>query len=361
MKVKNLELKQFRNISNLNLSFNKNINVFVGDNGQGKTNIIESLVYLSSGRSFRVSSDEYLIQYSNEFLSVIADIEDQNNTQNLKVVLSSAGKYLQVNQQPLKKMTEFIGRCNVVLFNPEDINFYSNSPRKRRREIDFELGKMSKRYLNQLSLSNKLLSERNAYLKNKNVDQDYLEILTEKLVDASILIIEMRAKFVHALNPIINHYYHLLSDSKDQIVLHYKAPISLEGDLKGQLLSKMQDSFQRDCDFKVTQNGIHRDDFIFMINDIPVVNVSSQGQKRMLIIAFKLAIVELIFQSRKTYPILCLDDLFSELDNVRRERVLNVLHEEMQVFITTTDLDYVKSKRDKSVFKVVSGNVEEVI
>ncbi|UPU38431.1 DNA replication and repair protein RecF [Erysipelothrix sp. Poltava] len=193
MKVKNLELKQFRNISNLNLSFNKNINVFVGDNGQGKTNIIESLVYLSSGRSFRVSSDEYLIQYGNEFLSVIADIEDQNNTQNLKVVLSSAGKYLQVNQQPLKKMTEFIGRCNVVLFNPEDINFYSNSPRKRRREIDFELGKMSKRYLNQLSLSNKLLSERNAYLKNKNVDQDYLEILTEKLVDASILIIEMRA------------------------------------------------------------------------------------------------------------------------------------------------------------------------
>ncbi|MDE8126384.1 AAA family ATPase [Erysipelothrix rhusiopathiae] len=103
MKVKNLELKQFRNISNLNLSFNKNINVFVGDNGQGKTNIIESLVYLSSGRSFRVSSDEYLIQYGNEFLSVIADIEDQNNTQNLKVVLSSAGKYLQVNQQPLKK------------------------------------------------------------------------------------------------------------------------------------------------------------------------------------------------------------------------------------------------------------------
>lgn len=198
MKVKNLELRQFRNIQNLNLSFNKNINVFIGDNGQGKTNIIESLVYLSSGRSFRVNSDGYLIQYGSDFLSIVADVEDQNNIQNLKVVLSNAGKYLQVNQQPLKKMTEFIGRCNVVLFNPEDINFYSNSPRKRRREIDFELGKMSKRYLNQLSLSNKLLSERNAYLKNKNVDQDYLDILTEKLVDESILIIEMRAKFIHA-------------------------------------------------------------------------------------------------------------------------------------------------------------------
>lgn len=361
MKVKNLELRQFRNIQNLNLSFNKNINVFIGDNGQGKTNIIESLVYLSSGRSFRVNSDGYLIQYGSDFLSIVADVEDQNNIQNLKVVLSNAGKYLQVNQQPLKKMTEFIGRCNVVLFNPEDINFYSNSPRKRRREIDFELGKMSKRYLNQLSLSNKLLSERNAYLKNKNVDQDYLDILTEKLVDESILIIEMRAKFIHALNPIINHYYHILSDSTDEIGLHYKAPVSLDGNVRDQLFTKMHDSIQRDCDFKATQIGIHRDDFVFMVNDIPVVNISSQGQKRMLIIAFKLAIVELIYQSRKTYPILCLDDLFSELDNVRRERVLNVLHDEMQVFITTTDLDYVKTNRDKAVFKVSSGNVEEVI
>lgn len=171
MRISSIKLRQFRNISSLELNFDKNLNVFIGDNGQGKTNFIESIVYLSSGRSFRLQNDLGLIKANSKFAEVSADITKKSENTHLRAVISEEGKYFQVNHQSLGLMSDFIGNLNVVLFNPDDLQFFSSTPRKRRREIDFELGKISKKYMDHLSLASKLLSERNAYLKTNNICQ----------------------------------------------------------------------------------------------------------------------------------------------------------------------------------------------
>ncbi|WP_240915974.1 DNA replication/repair protein RecF [Erysipelothrix sp. HDW6C] len=357
MRVNQLTLQQFRNVSQMGLDFPHNLTVFIGDNGQGKTNIIESLVFLSSGRSFRVNDDRYLIQDKKQFAKIDAILDSKHR---LGVVISEQGKFLQVNQNVIKKLSDFIGYCNVVLFNPDDLNFFTDAPRKRRRDVDFELGKISKDYLAILSRYTRVLSERNAYLKSKALDTDYLEVITDELVSVQIPIIKQRNAFRKRIEPRINHYYQMITQQDVHVTLDYRCSVSPEDeDIKTSLHTKMKESLRRDQELRMTQVGIHRDDFVFKVEGIPVVNVSSQGQKRMLMIAYKLALVDLIFESQGYYPILCLDDLFSELDETRRKLVIEILPAAMQVFITTTDLRFIMTERELNVFDVRGGHVHK--
>lgn len=361
MRISSIKLRQFRNISSLELNFDKNLNVFIGDNGQGKTNFIESIVYLSSGRSFRLQNDLGLIKANSKFAEVSADITKKSENTHLRAVISEEGKYFQVNHQSLGLMSDFIGNLNVVLFNPDDLQFFSSTPRKRRREIDFELGKISKKYMDHLSLASKLLSERNAYLKTNNIDHDYLNIISDQLINESVYVIRLRKALVDRIEPIISEKYCYLSDSNSKIELEYKAAIADYDNIEEDLKEKMNASLNRDLDFKMTHVGVHRDDYIFKIDGIPVNEVASQGQKRMIILSYKLALVDLIYKSEKEYPILCLDDLFSELDKERRSRVLNSLNQKMQVFISSTDLEFIDVKDNISVFNVSAGEITKEV
>lgn len=356
MKIHNLRLRQFRNLNKISLEFHKGLNIIVGDNGQGKTNLVESLVFLSSGRSFRVSDDQLLIQRDESFASIDAQLDSSNH---LRVVISDKGKHMQINKNVIRRLSDFMGQCNVVLFSPDDLNFISDTPRRRRHDIDLELGKISSQYINDLSSYNKVLSERNAHLKSFSIDEDYLEILTQQLIKNEIPIIQTRSKFTKDIISYINKTYRLLTESNDSVSLEYKSPLSNDGDLEEGLRHRMKESLQRDIDTRMTNVGIHRDDFIFKINDEPVLHVASQGQRRMLMIAYKLALITLIHEQQAYYPILCLDDLFSELDSGRRENVLKMLPEAMQVFITTTDIDFIKTDREHFVFEVVDGAVSK--
>lgn len=354
MNIKSLALQQFRNISKTYLKFEKNLIVFVGDNGQGKTNIIESLVFLSTGRSFRVSDDKQLIQSEQQFARIDAVVD---NGDYVHVAISSQGKYLNVNKRVIKRLSDFVGTCNVVLFNPEDLNFISDSKKRRRNDVDLELGKLSKNYLNLLNQYQMILSERNALLKNQTIDFDYLDILTHKLVTTMIPIYQQRNSFCKRIQGDIASIFSVLSESTNQVELRYQGPVNDDLMTSDYLMEKFRTGLDRDLMLKATQIGIHRDDYIFTLDGEQLINRASQGQKRLIMLAYKLALVNLVKEKKGYYPILCLDDLFSELDATRRKSVLEILPESLQVFITTTDLEFIKTHKPVQIFRVEQGMI----
>lgn len=354
MRVNRLYLQQYRNIESLDFTFKHNLTVFVGNNGQGKTNIIESLVFLSSGRSFRVLDDTLLIKQGHEFASIDALIDESYR---LRVVLSEKAKYLQVNKQVIRKLSEFLGHCNVVLFSPDDLNFFTEAPRKRRRDIDYEMGKLSKRYLELISSYSKVLSERNAYLKKAMPDPIYHEIVTQSLIELQIPIMKQREAFSLAISPLMTQWYQRFNGSDDIVTIEYKGPVSVDEDCVETLTRRYQEFQQREIDMRVTQLGVHRDDYTMKLNGEPVINIASQGQKRMIMVAYTFALVSLIYEKQSQYPILCLDDLFSELDETRRKRVLEMIPPTMQTFITTTDLRFIQTSNPMNLYHIDQGRI----
>ena len=359
MKITSINLRNFRNIENTQLEFHPHLNIFVGDNGEGKTNLIESLVYLSSGRSFRINQDLLLIKNDEEFSKIDAYLSNEDN---ISVVLSDKGKYMVYNDRNLNKLSDFIGLCNIVLFNPDDIQFYTQAPRKRRREIDYELGKSSKTYLQNLSKVNKLVQDRNAYLKSKTIDELYLEVLDHQISELSEYIIIKRKEFMEYISTKVNHYYSTFTEDDLNISFEYDSAIDLDKDnYKIALLDKMKESKSRDIEFKMTHVGIHRDDFIFKTNGTPITYIMSQGQRRILMITYKLAVIDWFIEFNDIKPIFCMDDLFSELDETKRQLVLDNINKDLQIFITTTDLDFIDTKKDKFIFKVEKGNISREV
>lgn len=355
MKIKSLELKDYRNINHVRFDFHKHLNIFYGENGQGKTNILEAIALLSLGRSFRINQDAYLIKENQPFSMIEATLE---NDEKLKVVISDKGKYLTRNQKVIEKLSDFIGICNVVLFHPDDLQFFTQSPMKRRKEIDYELGKNSHTYLSNLSTVNQLLANRNAFLKKDSEDQLYLDVIDEQWIKLSVSIIESRRDFIAAISETTDLYFSKLSDLNSKITIDYQTQIDLkETDYLSALKKRVDDNYRRDKEFRLTHVGIHRDDYIFKIDGEPIINVLSQGQRRLLIIAFKFAIINWLIQKNDKVPIFCMDDLFSELDHVKRQNVLDLLDENLQVFITTTDLNFIETKKDKRIFEIKGGNV----
>ena len=254
-------------------------------------------------------------------------------------------------------MTDFIGYCNVVLFSPDDISFFTTSRKVRRQAIDVELSKISKEYMNLLSEYSKILTERNALLKGESIDKVYFELVTQSLVDKMVPIIRQRISLIAYLEPQINKVYQYLTQSTSQIKINYVGPVNDLIDSNDQLNKKLSQSYSRDLFMKATQVGIHRDDYVFTIDGDLVGDVASQGQRRLLMVALKIAIVMLVKEKTGNYPILCLDDLFSELDSVRRQRVLKLLPESVQVFITTTDLSFIDTHRDIQIVMVKNGEI----
>lgn len=360
MKLKSIHLRDFRNYANLDLSLNPNINVFIGDNAQGKTNLLESIYFLSTGRSHRIQDEKLCIRSSQSFGMCRAVLENNGDVQ-LKVVLHDKGKTLFYQNQPLKKSSEFIGKMNAVMFSPSDMDLFETSPKARRKLIDVELGKINPFYMDLLSQYLKVLKERNLYLKGNSLDDAYLEVLTTKLVDLQCDIIRFKTAFIDRLNQIISHYYQRLSISNSVIRIHYSGSVDWSENIKNDLLDKYQKSLDRDKWFKMTHIGVHRDDFEFYIDENEVVNIASQGQRRLIIVALKCSLIEVIEEMTGFKPILLLDDVFSELDIKRREALFEVLHQNTQTIITTTDLEDVRlwTKDHVSIFEVSQGRVVE--
>lgn len=355
MKIETLSLVNYRNIETMTLNCHPGINVLVGDNGQGKTNIVEALVYLSFGQSFRVNDDKVLIRNDEAFAKI-----DSRGTggDELSVVISKAGKYITRNGAVLPRLSDLIGIMNVVLFQPEDLNFFSNAPRLRRREIDYELGKAHHETLIQLSRHRQLLNLRNSALKAEPVDLDYIDVIDEELISISVQMIQWRHAFIEDLNERIKVYYPRLSHSEVQTGLHYQTMVDpLSVDLKAAVTERMEASRSRDLLFKMTHVGIHRDDYIFTMEEGEVAHRASQGQRRMLMLAYKFSLIDYFKDLTGHTPILCLDDLYSELDQEKRNELLNWIPKDVQIFITTTDLAFIDPYIKGKIFNIDEGKL----
>ncbi len=340
MKLDKIQLLNYRNINNQTLIFNDGIQVFYGANAQGKTNLLEAIYYLSTLRSHRSNNILDLINKQANELFMQGEVSWSNKKIPLRVHANAKGKNLFIYQNKVKKMSDFIGNLNAILFSPDDMNLFQASPKMRRRFIDIELSKISKKYTYTLHETNQLLKERNVLLKQVNIDETYLQVLTNRLIDLEVIIIKQRYHFLKALLDKSKTFYEAISANDTKLSINYKSCVPYVDDedtLKEQLRLKYEQSLSKDRLYKTTNVGIHKEDFIFIIDDYEVVQYASQGQKRSILLAIKIAMVYLIKDFINEYPLLLLDDVFSELDAYRRKMLLSSLPSEVQIFITTTD------------------------
>lgn len=360
MKINHLELKCFRNYKQCSVDFDPFINIFIGSNAQGKTNLLEAIYILSMSKSFKTNIIEEMINFDEEFSKIEGDIVSHNKDFSMKIILSKLGKKAFIHNKEIKKTSDYVGYLNVVLFVPEDMMLIKGGPKLRRKLIDMELSKISPVYMYNLNKYNQLLKERNSYLKilktkNGSYD-DYLEILSEQMARLQVDLIHKRIEFVELLNEISAKMYSYISTQKEDLRIKYKSGYK-SVDYKT-ILDKYKTSFSRDVMYMKTHDGIHKDDLSIYINDKDASLYASQGQQRSVVLSMKIGLLELIKKEIGEYPILLLDDVLSELDDVRKTKLLNLIQDKVQTFMTSTSVDGINHETIKKAKKITIINGE---
>ena len=347
MFVKQLELVQFRNYKAVSVNFKKNINIIIGHNAQGKTSLIEAMYVLSTTKSHRTNKDSQLILFAEDFARIKADIKREHDEFELMLSISKKGKKAIYNGIPQKKLSDYVGKLIVVMFAPEDLSLVKGGPQYRRRFMDMEIGQMSPTYLYHLGQYNKLLKQRNELLKQlraKRTDELLLEVLTEQIVPHAIYLVKKRIDFLQQLQIFASEIHGEISNQKEKISFQYLNSFKEIALDEGTVLKKYKDLYNQDIQTGSTSIGPHRDDFVVSINEINTHQFGSQGQQRTASLSIKLAEIELIYSILGEYPILLLDDVLSELDDIRQTQLLNTIKNKVQTFITTTNIDGIDEK-----------------
>lgn len=362
MIIETLKIRNFRNYDSISIHFNQGIHFLCGRNGQGKTNLLEAIYYLSCTKSHRTNRVVDLIKEESSFFALEADLLRDQKKVNIRCIGNKSGKNLFLYRNPIKRVSDFIGTLNAVMFTPDDMTLFDGNPKERRRFVDLELGKLSRSYTNTLNIYYKILKDRNAYLKSNDIDVELIHVLDDRLIDCQLTIMKQRKKFLDDVLKNSALFYKKLSDDDTNITYVYQSFVSFDKEdiMKDAMKMKYMHSLDRDRLYKQTHIGIHKDDFIFMINSKEVSSYASQGQKRSIILALKMGIVETIHALSKTYPILLLDDVFSELDERRRHMLLSLLSEEMQIFISSTDRIEISDKKKIDYFEVSHGTIKKM-
>lgn len=364
MRLGSIRLHNFRNYMNLQNEFCEGIHILAGKNAQGKTNLLEAILYLSTTRSHRTNDDKDLIREGESAFFIKASITKENKKEDMQIAVNEKGKNLFIYQNPVNKVSDFIGEFNAVMFCPDDMTLFNASPRVRRRFVDMELSKVSKKYVSTLYVASKLLKERNAYLKQVKVNKEYLEVITSQLIDAQVVIMKQRHYFLKELLDKCSHFYQQLSKDNTLITVNYESCVPFmedEVELRLSLQKRYDKTLERDMYLKQTTAGIHKEDFVFEMNGKEVATYASQGQKRSVLLAMKIGMIYMIEEIIHEYPVLLLDDVFSELDEFRRHELLNSLPKEVQIFISTTDiveLEDIQKNRKVTIWSIENGKIE---
>jgi len=363
-----LQLTGFRNYSELNARFSPGLNVIFGDNAQGKTNLLEAIAFLATGKSHRTSRDQELIQEGSSSLTARAAVERKTGEMVLELTLGhDSRKQLKINGIAEKKIARLVGNLAAVFFSPDDLQLLKGSPSGRRRFLDIELSQISQTYLYHLLTYNRALAQRNTLLKQDPVDPALLSIYDEQLLQSGAQLVVRRAEAVRRLSVLAAQYHALLSEGKEILRLEYQsqgaepeqAP-ALE-EVFERLFSQLQQRRREEIRRQITLVGPHRDDVGFWINDRDARLYGSQGQQRTAVLALKLAELQFMSEEIGEYPILLLDDVASELDPHRRHYLLNAVREGIQTFVSCTDLEdlMVRSwQMEHRLFRVQAGTVE---
>jgi DNA replication and repair protein RecF len=371
MYIEELALKDYRNYEKLSVEFENKVNVILGENAQGKTNVMESIYVLAMAKSHRTSNDKDLIRWDQEYAKIEGRVQKHHSSLPLQLVISKKGKKAKCNHIEQQKLSQYVGNMNVVMFAPEDLNLVKGSPQVRRRFIDMEIGQVSPIYLHDMSQYQKILQQRNHFLKmmqiKKQTDQTMLEILTEQFIDMAAKIVMKRFEFLRLLQEWAKPIHNGISRGLEALEISYKPSVDV---LEGQDLSKMKACFEekfskvrmREIERGTTLFGPHRDDLLFFVNGRDVQTFGSQGQQRTTALSVKLAEIELIHSEIHEYPILLLDDVLSELDDYRQSHLLNTIQGRVQTFVTTTSVDGIhhQTLREASTYEVESGVIKKV-
>ena len=359
MIIESLSLKNYRNYENLSLNFSDGINIFYGNNAQGKTNILEAVYMSGTTKSHRTSKDIELIRFQEEESHISTKIKKNGVSHKIDIHLkNNRSKGVAIDGVPIKKASELFGMINFVIFSPEDLNIIKNGPSEKRRFMDMELCQLNKIYLSDLANYNKIVIQRNKLLKDlyfrKDKEmEDTLDIWDMQICEYGKKIIKMREAFVEHLNEIILDIHHSLSGGKENLKIVY-----LKSCDKENFMEQLKMNREKDLRLKTTSVGPHRDDLLFYFDGMDVRKYGSQGQQRCAALSLKLSEIELVKRNTKDTPILLLDDVLSELDKNRQNYLLNHIHN-IQAMITCTGLDEFVNCRfsiDK-IFKVTDGTV----
>lgn len=360
MYIKNIKIRNFRNIEKLDISLDKNVNIFIGKNAQGKTSILESIYVLALSKPSRNIDDFSLVKNGYDFTRVIGDIRVNRTNKKLDFLINKGVKTLKINNNDIKKVSDYISNLNIIMFSPDDLDVIKKSPIVRRNLINTTLCQLFPNYLRVLNEYNKLLKIRNEYLKNncEKIDRTYLDIITDNLVDRALVVMSYREKFITFVNSSIDGIYEKIMKQKGLNVRYIK---SIDSNDKEYIKKLYKDNFYNEVNKKMTLFGPHRDDIDFYIDDMNIKLYGSQGQQRVSILAFKLSLITIFKESTGNYPVVLLDDIFSELDLEKRKNLLKFIKSNIQFIITTTDLNNIGKKliEKAKIFEIIDGKVKE--
>ncbi len=362
MKLKKLILKNYRNYENFEYDFSKNKTLIIGKNAQGKTNILEAIYYLCALDSNRINKDSELITFNKDVASIFALIEKEDVDIELEVVINPPkNKILKVNGLKKNKSTEFLRVLSGVNFSTSDLLLLRGEPQNRRRWLDSAIFQVYPLYFEKLSKFNKIRLQKANFLSQRINNSSMLEVFNEQLSVASANVIYLRMKYLKELERIAKIKHNFLA-SDENLSIKYKS-ISEEilpiNELNELILLKMNELKDEEIRKEQCLIGAHRDDIDFFINDINSKKYASQGQQRTIVLALKLAELEIIKDKTGEAPLLLLDDVLAELDNLRQNFLLNIIKDDIQMIITSVDTLAFESDflKNVDILKIQGGRI----
>ena len=378
MKIKSLKLLYFRNYLSTNIDAHPSLNVLVGNNANGKTNIIESIFCLALGKSYRTKSDSECIMFGETATAMSCIVNKNDKDLDIMLGINNKGKSAKIAGIKKTKLTDFVGELNVVLFSPEDLQIVKGSPSLRREFMNREFYQFSRIYHKYYLMYQHLLKQRNSYLKDmrKNPKDElslaYLETLTSQLAKVALYITKERVSFVQDISKLTYKNMLNISNGQETLKIKYKSSVLdalniaeindesfTEENLTKVMMKKSFDDIMRGS----TKIGPQHDDLEFYINDLDAKMYASQGQQRSIVLSLKLAEINYLKEKTGTYPVLLLDDVLSELDKNRQLKLLDAINENVQTFITTPSISDIKEDllKKAKVFKIEDGNISEIV
>lgn len=369
MILEELRLRNFRNYAVQEIEFLPGVNILLGENAQGKTNVVEAIHCLAVGKSHRSNRDSDLITWGGEEASIRARVTSKHAVRReLRIDYQKGGKRAFVNGVPQSKMTDFVGHFQIVLFAPEDLQLVKGAPALRRRFLDMELAQTQPTYLFHLTRYTRALQQRNALLRNQHtLDDTVLEALDEQLVAHGAEVYARRTHFIDRLRGFARSIHETISDGREMLDIEYACGLSLNEEqwrdraaISSAFRTQLERKRQSDLHQGYTSVGPHRDDLSLFIGGQTVQSFASQGQQRTIALSLRLAEIDFIYEEVGEYPVLLLDDVLSELDDTRQKNLVLSMSQKVQTVLTTTSLFHLEQDLHVSakLFYVQSGIIQ---
>ena len=362
--LEKIVISDFRNIELQELEFSPNVNCISGNNGEGKTNLLDAIYYLSMTKSAFATSDKFNFRHGTEEFSLSGAYRMENGTSSrFSLKMTARGeKKVRRDDKPYQKVSEHVGILPVVMVSPADISMVSESGEERRRFANAVLSQMDREYMSALQQYNRLLLQRNRLLKETDADRSLLEVMDMRMSALAEPVYEARKKFVQDLNPIVAEYYRALSGDSEKVDIEYESELHKAG--LDQLLAA---SFDKDKVLRYTSSGLQRDDFSFRMNGHPIRRYGSQGQQKSFLVSLKFAQYEIMKKNYGFAPMLLLDDVFDKLDMGRISNLLQMVasNDFGQIFITDSNKVRMSGivdglTQDRAYFETVSGTFKNI-